>query len=207
MANSLYAQLMESAAATSLAADDRHVLASIVAIAAQEGSLAEGLGLYGSQLQNFLQTFFPGALPYFGSLDADAVACCDREEDSIRELLCRFRTPGSALAPLLASLVARRAMRPNHLWQDLGLNHRGELSGLMNRHFAPLARRNRQDMKWKKFFYRMTCSEEGFALCAAPVCSECCDFQTCFGDESGPSLLARSSLYAAALPKTQQASV
>jgi nitrogen fixation protein NifQ len=73
----------------------------------------------------------------------------------------------------------------------------------MNRHFAPLARRNRQDMKWKKFFYRMTCSEEGFSLCAAPVCSECCDFQTCFGDESGPSLLARSRSYGTTYPVVQ----
>jgi nitrogen fixation protein NifQ len=69
--------------------------------------------------------------------------------------------------------------------------NRDELSRLMRRHFAQLARRNTQDMKWKKFFYRMICREEGFSLCLAPSCSECGDFTSCFGDESGESLLAR----------------
>jgi nitrogen fixation protein NifQ len=91
----------------------------------------------------------------------------------------------------MSLLVARRATRPNHLWQDLGLMNRGELSGLMQRHFAQLASRNTQDMKWKKFFYRMICREEGFRLCVAPSCSECADFNGCFGDESGESLLTR----------------
>jgi len=62
---------------------------------------------------------------------------------------------------------------------------------LMQRHFAALARRNTQDMKWKKFFFRMICRDEGFSICAAPSCSECSDFDGCFGDESGESHLAR----------------
>jgi nitrogen fixation protein NifQ len=78
--------------------------------------------------------------------------------------------------------------------QDLGLTNRGELSRLMQRHFALLARRNTQDMKWKKFFFRMICRDEGYRLCAAPCCSECSDFNACFGDESGESLLARVRL-------------
>ena len=83
-------------------------------------------------------------------------------------------------------------MRPNHLWQDLGLRNRGELSALMRRHFEPLADRNVNDMKWKKFLYRMICRDEGFRLCTAPSCAECDDFAVCFGDESGESLLARN---------------
>jgi nitrogen fixation protein NifQ len=47
-------------------------------------------------------------------------------------------------------------------------------------------------MKWKKFFFRMICKDEGFRLCSAPSCAECDDFSLCFGDESGESLLARS---------------
>lgn len=46
-------------------------------------------------------------------------------------------------------------------------------------------------MKWKKFFYRMMCSSEQFRLCAAPVCTECDDFDNCFGSEDGEALLAR----------------
>ena len=90
----------------------------------------------------------------------------------------------------LAAMIARRCKSPHHLWQDLGLRTRNELSALMQRHFARLAARNRQDMKWKKFLYRMVCGSEGFTLCTAPVCSECSDFADCFGAEDGESRLA-----------------
>ncbi len=92
----------------------------------------------------------------------------------------------------LAAMMARRAQRPNHLWQDLGLRSRGDLSELMNRHFRPLARRNTQDMKWKKFLYRVICADASYTLCTAPSCSECNDFDHCFGEEAGDSLLARN---------------
>jgi nitrogen fixation protein NifQ len=59
----------------------------------------------------------------------------------------------------------------------------------MLRHFTALARRNNQDMKWKKFLYRTICREDGFSMCVAPCCSECGDFDACFGSESGESLL------------------
>jgi nitrogen fixation protein NifQ len=39
----------------------------------------------------------------------------------------------------------------------------------------------------------MICRSEGFSLCAAPVCSDCVDFDNCFGDEDGEALLARVS--------------
>jgi nitrogen fixation protein NifQ len=121
----------------------------------------------------------------------DGEPMVDDDERCLRELLWRFRTVPDSYTSLLSVLIARRATRPNHLWQDLGLTNRGELSRLMLRHFALLARRNTQDMKWKKFFFRMICRDEGYRLCAAPSCSECGDFNACFGDESGESLLAR----------------
>ena len=59
------------------------------------------------------------------------------------------------------------------------------------RSFPALAEKNRQDMKWKKFLYRLICQSEGFSFCTAPVCSECDDFRDCFGVEDGEGLLAR----------------
>ena len=47
-------------------------------------------------------------------------------------------------------------------------------------------------MKWKKFLYRMICRDTGYSLCTAPSCSECDDFEICFGEESGESFLARA---------------
>lgn len=43
-------------------------------------------------------------------------------------------------------------MRNGHLWQDLGLFNRGELSRLLATHFPTLAAGNTQNMKWKKPF-------------------------------------------------------
>jgi nitrogen fixation protein NifQ len=87
-------------------------------------------------------------------------------------------------------MVARRSMEANHLWEDLGLRERAELSRLLQRHFAPLAERNTRNMRWKRFFYRSMCEDDGFVMCTTPVCTECADFHSCFGDESGESRMA-----------------
>lgn len=179
---------------------DGHVLACIFA-AAVDDCLAgvpftEALGICGASLRRSIDRYFPGTLPDLEDFGLDAEPVVSEEERCLRELLWRFRTVSSPLDSLLAFLVARRATRPNHLWQDLGLANRNELSRLMIGHFSGLASRNHQDMKWKKFFFRMICREDGFSMCAAPSCSECSDFALCFGDESGESLLARTRLVA-----------
>ena len=81
-------------------------------------------------------------------------------------------------------------MGEDHLWQDLGLFNRGDLSRLLARHFPVLHAGNTKNMRWKKFFYRRLCEIEGFSLCTAPHCSVCVDFASCFGDEDGLSRLA-----------------
>ncbi|WP_026379584.1 nitrogen fixation protein NifQ [Afifella pfennigii] len=172
---------------------DCHVAASVLALAgAEEGGLCAGSGLAGGELAFFVEALFADA----GWL-LEPIAACEapergEEEASLLHLLQRFATGRSALEPYFAAMVARRAQRPNHLWQDLGLQSRDELGLLMRRHFAPLAARNHQDMKWKKFFYRTICADAAYALCTAPSCSECCDFEACFGEETGESLLART---------------
>jgi nitrogen fixation protein NifQ len=174
---------------------DGHVLACIFAAAIGEcdpgASLTTALGISGSELRHAIDKYFPGTLAQFEPFGLDAEPVVEEDERCMRELLWRFRTDASPLNSLLAKLISRRATRPNHLWQDLGLLNRSELSVLMQRHFQLLARRNTDDMKWKKFFFRMICRDEGYRLCSAPSCSECTDFNACFGDESGESLLAR----------------
>jgi nitrogen fixation protein NifQ len=195
----MYEILLQAIAATGCETFDGHVLACIFAAAARDirsgGSLTEGLGISGTALRCEIEQYFPGARMQLESLGLDAEPAMGEDELCLRELLWRFRTAPSPLNSLLALLIARRSTRPNHLWQDLGLANRGELSRLMQRHFSLLARRNSQDMKWKKFFYRMICREDGFRMCVAPSCSECTDFDGCFGDESGESLLARVRLH------------
>jgi nitrogen fixation protein NifQ len=89
-------------------------------------------------------------------------------------------------------MIACRTMEQNHLWEDLGLRDRSELSRLLARHFAPLAARNTNNMRWKRFFYRTLCETDGIVMCSTPVCTSCGDFNICFGDESGVSRLAEN---------------
>ena len=190
-----YSYLRQANAATACEPFDGHVLACIFAVGIGEcksgGSLTDALGLSGSELRRIVDRYFPGASERLEALGLGGEPIVEDDERCMRELLWRFRTVPAPLTSVLSVLIARRATRPNHLWQDLGLANRGELSSLMQRHFRLLAQRNTHDMKWKRFFFRMICRDEGYRLCAAPSCSECCDFNTCFGDESGESLLAR----------------
>jgi nitrogen fixation protein NifQ len=174
---------------------DLHILACIISLAAQEAEeegigLAQGLGLEGWELRALFLDQFPGAV---GLLEGWTLECGDvaNDESALRDILWFHSAGTGTLSRALVKMVARRCQRPNHLWQDLGLGSRRELSALVNRHFPKLAERNSHDMKWKKYFYRMICSATGFSLCVAPVCSECDDFDDCFGAEDGESLLAR----------------
>jgi nitrogen fixation protein NifQ len=173
---------------------DAHVVAAVLSLASAEvgdrdGALAECAGLDGEVLAEIRRIMFPGA--ELGRVARGARLERDAEEQSVRDLLMMYASGSSWLERPLASIIARRCRQPNHLWQDLGLRSRGELSDLMRRHFGPMARKNSGDMKWKKFLYRMICSAEGFTLCTTPVCSECTDFEVCFGAEDGEARLAR----------------
>ncbi len=174
---------------------DAHVAASILAISFCEG-VAEGrpltsaTGLPGEHLGDLLSQVFPNAAPWRFIAPAGEVAR-SADEACLLDLLTSCTTSRTVFEARLAAMIARRAQRPNHLWQDLGLNSRRDLSELMTRHFKPLAIRNTQDMKWKKFFYRMICADAAYSLCTAPSCGECDDFDHCFGEETGESLLAR----------------
>ncbi|OPY94653.1 molybdenum processing protein [Bradyrhizobium sacchari] len=170
---------------------DRHVLASILAAATMDGgSLPEKVGLSVVELAALLEQYFPSteikaaeqASPFRSEEDEEIVL--------LRDLLLKQRSTEGDIGRWLAAMIARRAIEPDHLWEALGLRNRGELSLLLSRHFAPLAARNVNNMRWKRFFYRMLCENEGLGMCTTPVCTQCNDFNICFGEESGESRMA-----------------
>jgi nitrogen fixation protein NifQ len=174
---------------------DIHVVAAILSLAIAEAgdgrrTIADGVGLDRHALLALSVETFPGAVPRLERAIGDLTGVVDSEEQSLRDIMGMYATGASPLERYLAAMIARRCRWPHHLWQDLGLRNRGELSQLMQRHFARLAGKNRHDMKWKKFLYRLVCGSEGFTLCTAPVCSECDDFMICFGAEDGEARLA-----------------
>jgi nitrogen fixation protein NifQ len=179
---------------------DRHVLGRMLLQARVEaGSLAEPvadrLGLADEDL---------AALRDFLCLDCEGFGGTarskepDEEETMVRTLLVQNCSVGGPVGPWLAGIVARRALEPNHLWEDLGLAQRADLSKLLLRHFGPLASRNTRNMRWKKFLYRSLCEAEGFSMCPSPTCDACPEFEICYGDDSGESVLARNNRQARA---------
>ncbi|MGY4627398.1 nitrogen fixation protein NifQ [Bradyrhizobium sp. USDA 4486] len=183
---------------------DRHVLASILAAATMDGGfLPEKTGLSRLELAALLEQYFPSV--EIKLAERLSVFKCEEDEEiaMLRDLLLEQRSMEGDIGHWLAAMIARRAIEPGHLWQALGLRNRSELSRLLSRHFAPLAARNVNNMRWKRFFYRMLCENEGLVMCTTPVCNQCEDFNICFDEESGESRMAerrRDFLLQAARP-------
>ena len=173
-----------------------HVLACSLAVAIEEThstcqSVGDALGLDRAALAAIAGEWFPAVAVFVAPETEPSIIARDEEEAQLLELLRRFRVDDTMQTEWIVSIVTRRAMAPRHLWQDLGLRNRNELSALIGRFFPRLAADNVDNMKWKKFFFRKICELEGFSLCAAPTCGECADFDACFGAEEGDSALAR----------------
>jgi nitrogen fixation protein NifQ len=175
---------------------DRHVFACILALALTEkGGVVNCAGLGSNDLEALLTEQFSPQL--VSGIDCrGSVEDSDHDEiEMVRDLLLANRSTSGESGRLLAAMVARRALEPNHLWEDLGLRDRGELTRLLERHFQPLAAKNTKNMRWKRYFYRVMCESDGFVMCSTPVCTNCADYNSCFGEESGESrLIARSEV-------------
>lgn len=194
-ADRAYSWLMEASAASLQNGFDVHVVASMLAVAIGQAetegfSLARTSGLDARVLREFAAPIFPAAAASLARMAGKALPAPGPEEKSIVDILLMYGEGRLEFLRPLAMLMARRAQEPHHLWQDLGLRNRGELSTLMQRHFPRLKHRNSGDMKWKKFLYRMVCGSEGFTLCPSPVCSDCHDYASCFGSEEGVAQIA-----------------
>lgn len=129
-----------------------------------------------------LRFAIPGAAP-------EVAARHDARYDEVDDLVALLVEHGSPLAgsvdelAAIARTVALACLGDNHLWQDLRLASRAELSALMSHWFPALAARNDRDMKWKKFLYKQLCEREQIFVCRSPSCAVCSDYGKCFGPE------------------------
>lgn len=172
---------------------DRHLFACATAMALAEPSrpLAVGLGLAAEELAALVGEFFPHAPSLLAGLDpaTDGSYPQTSDEASLRALLLANRSLGVVEEAWLAHILARRALSPHPLWQDMGLSARADLSLALVHHFAPLAGRNHQAMRWKPFFWREIEAAGGLDCRAAAKCQSCRSYQACFAPEDGTSLL------------------
>lgn len=149
-----------------------------------QGSLPVGLGLSPDAYAALKARHFPGAfLPPLHRPPPVWDARLLEEKGELIALLADHRAGRDRSEAWMSVIVATGCMANDHLWQDLGLWSRRDLSELMARNFPTLAAKNDRDMKWKKFLYKQLCEREGVYLCRAPSCAVCCDYAKCFGPE------------------------
>jgi len=171
---------------------DQYVLACVLSraleeIDAGEATATEATGLSQVELRDILNHSFPAPTIHVFRLEEVSDPEPGPEEELLRGLLLAHARAGDSASVRFAKIIARRALRHDHLWKELGLFDRVELSRLLATHFPTLAAGNTKNMRWKKYFYRKLCEAEGFSLCTAPSCQECKELESCFGPEEGES--------------------
>jgi nitrogen fixation protein NifQ len=80
----------------------------------------------------------------------------------------------------LATIIAHACLRPDHLWRDLGLAGRDEVTWMLTRYFPALIARNVDNLRWKKFLAAQYALSLGLQPGPAPGCPGCEDYEYCF---------------------------
>ena len=160
-------------------------LASIIASwLTGESVLPDYLGLEPSQFSAMNQHFFPetelpSKAPSGIVLDYSRIP----EKEDLVQLLKAFSREQDEETDWIITIIVTACLGLDHLWQDLGLWHRSQLTELLTYNFPTMAQTNTKDMKWKKFLYKKLCDAEGIYLCRAPSCEVCTDYAKCYGPE------------------------
>ncbi|MGZ5008272.1 MAG: nitrogen fixation protein NifQ [Methylobacter sp.] len=149
-----------------------------------QGVLPDYMGLECGQFKDLTHRLFPGIsipdqAPSGSKLDFSRML----EKDDLVNLLMDFSNPDIIEIDWIVGVVVAGCLGGDHLWQDLGLWSRSQLSALLQYNFPELAAKNDKDMKWKKFLYKQLCEAEGLYLCRVPSCEICIDYAKCYGSE------------------------
>jgi len=149
-----------------------------------QGAMPQWLGMGEEAYTRLMSHHFPGVDAYSLVTPRKFVDAERSDElEDLRKLLLAQRSGRSDSERWMAEIVIAGCLGSDHLWQDLGLWQRADLSKLMLDSFEPMARRNVKDMKWKKFLYKQMCEAEGIYVCRSPSCEVCADYSNCFGSE------------------------
>ncbi len=177
----LYRRLMRQAAGL----PNEDLFARMLASqAAGTGVLPPALGLSAGTFATLATRHFPGAGLIIGEPFPPSDEAPLPEFGDLVGLLLDHRAGLDVSERWMAEILATGCRGHDHLWQDLGLWSRPDLSRLLTENFPRLAEKNRHDMKWKKFLYRQLCEREGVPMCPTPSCRDCVDYPNCFSPET-----------------------
>ncbi|QOT80700.1 nitrogen fixation protein NifQ [Cupriavidus basilensis] len=157
--------------------------------AARLPRFAQWLGLAEPEFWQMLDHCFPGAraagwAPESAPVDAAALPC---EFADLVQMLIASGDPARPARPetrWAAHALASGCFGGSHLWHDMGLSGRHDVSRLLQAYFPSLYAANTTDMKWKKFFYHALCQRLDLHPCPEPACAGCDNYASCHGTES-----------------------
>jgi nitrogen fixation protein NifQ len=104
----------------------------------------------------------------------------DRRQEEYHDLIEWLGGYQVAGAAPMAQIIAIASLGFHHLWLDLGLESREQLAELIGVCFPELISMNQPVMRWKKFFYRQLCQQNGALVCRSPSCDICSQYSECF---------------------------
>lgn len=144
-------------------------------------ALPDCLGLSPDQFEAMRAQYFPDTLvPCKALLSTGADYSDMPEKNDLKQLLIQGNTTQQPETEWISELLINACLGADHLWQDLGLWERKELTALMRYNFPLLAARNDKNMRWKKFLYKQLCEAEGIYVCRSPSCEVCEEYSECF---------------------------
>lgn len=169
---------------------DTQLFAKLIA----ERDVRNELGLLGLQRREWdalLSRHFARAAASRSPITADADSQAHhahhahQHADFVRTLHALLLTHASPAvdaddARALASIVAHACLRPDHLWRDLGLAGRDEVTWMLARYFPTLVALNVANLRWKKFLAGERALSLGLTPGPAPGCPGCEDYAHCF---------------------------
>lgn len=166
---------------------DARLFARLFAAREVRGELAL-LGLNTGQLAGLAKRHFAAgaASPRGHSAGKTFVSVVDPAlaayASSMRAFLVAHAAPevGGEDVQCLAAIVANACLRPDHLWRDLGLAGRDDVTAMLERYFPALVARNVEGLRWKKLLARELALATGATPGPAPGCPGCEDFGLCF---------------------------
>jgi nitrogen fixation protein NifQ len=141
------------------------------------------LGLTRAALDALHSRHFRDAAPLHAVPEHIAASAHQPFVDALRAFLLHHESSLAATdadAQCLATIIATACLRPDHLWRDLGLDGRDDVTAILTRHYPELVARNTDNTRWKKFLARELALAEGRVPAPAPGCPGCEDYGFCY---------------------------
>jgi nitrogen fixation protein NifQ len=145
------------------------------------------LGLRRDDLAALVKRHFPSALDHAEIPTAMLWSPHWQFLSELRTLLLQHDITAAmhaADAHCLATIIATACLRPDHLWRDLGLSGRDDVTSILQRHYPGFIARNVKNLRWKKFLAQEVALANGRAVTFAPGCPGCEDFAFCYPERT-----------------------